>query len=142
MQHPITNRSDNTSNRQSICATGLHQNLNRAFVLFELTPASEISLLDPYERTLGKCCVDPLRAPRLSGFGPGEQRSRPNERPKRTVLRPQRDQGQFRLTRRGRRSRLRAKGNLKTEVPVSTNFAFVVRVLLRLLRIFGYRITE
>src|ERR1700686_4792317 len=69
MQHPITNRSDNTSNRQSICATGLHQNLNRAFVLFELTPANEISLLDPYERTLGKCCVDPLRPPRLSGCG-------------------------------------------------------------------------
>src|ERR1700693_1490904 len=70
MQHHITSRADNTSNRQSICATGLHQNLNRAFVLFELTPANEISLLDPYERTLGKCCVDPLRPPLLSECGP------------------------------------------------------------------------
>src|ERR1700680_2937254 len=69
MQDNITSCSDNTSNRQSICATGLHQNLNRAFVLFELTPANEISLLDPYERTLGKCCVDPLRAPVLSECG-------------------------------------------------------------------------
>src|ERR1700686_1266425 len=70
MQHPITNRSDNTSNRESICATGLHQNLNRAFVLFEVTPANEISLLDLYERTLGKCCTDPLRPPVLSECGP------------------------------------------------------------------------
>jgi hypothetical protein len=37
--------------------------------LFELTPANEISLLDPYERTLGKCCVDPLRPPDFSGLG-------------------------------------------------------------------------
>ena len=48
----------------------LNQNLNRAFVLFELTPANEISLLDPYERTLGKCCIDPLRPPLLSECGP------------------------------------------------------------------------
>ena len=41
----------------------LNQNLNRAFVLFELTPGNEISLLDPYERTLGKCCNDPLSPP-------------------------------------------------------------------------------
>src|ERR1700693_369768 len=67
MQHHITSRADNTSNRESICATGLHQNLNRAFVLSELTPANEISLLDPYERTLGKCCNDPLRPPPFSG---------------------------------------------------------------------------
>jgi hypothetical protein len=32
-------------------------------------PASEISLLDPYERTLGKCCNDPLRPPRFLGTG-------------------------------------------------------------------------
>jgi hypothetical protein len=47
----------------------LNQNLNRAFVLFELTPTNEISLLDPYEWTLGKCCNDPLRPPDLSGVG-------------------------------------------------------------------------
>jgi hypothetical protein len=29
--------------------------------------ANEISLLDPYERTLGKCCNDPLRPPDFSG---------------------------------------------------------------------------
>ena len=31
--------------------------------MFELTPANEISLLDPYERTLGKFCNEPLRLP-------------------------------------------------------------------------------
>jgi hypothetical protein len=30
-----------------MCVTGLNQNLNRAFVLFGLMPANEISLLDP-----------------------------------------------------------------------------------------------
>jgi hypothetical protein len=30
-------------------------------------PVNEISLLDTYERILGKCCIDPLRPPRLSG---------------------------------------------------------------------------
>ena len=44
----------------------LNQNLNRAFVLFELTPANEISLLDSYKKTLSKCCNDPLRPPLLS----------------------------------------------------------------------------
>jgi formate hydrogenlyase transcriptional activator len=38
--------------------------------LFELTPANEISLLDTCKRTLSKCCVDPLRPPRLSGVSP------------------------------------------------------------------------
>ena len=47
----------------------LNQNLKRAFVLFELTPANEIRLVDHYERHLGKCCNDPLRPPRLSGTG-------------------------------------------------------------------------
>jgi len=46
-----------------------NQNLNRGFVLFELTPANEISVLDPYERTLGRCCIDPLRPPGLSECG-------------------------------------------------------------------------
>ena len=50
--------------------TGLNQNLNRAFVLFELTHANKISLLDPYERTLGKCCNDPLRPPNFPGPDP------------------------------------------------------------------------
>ena len=44
----------------------LNQNLNRAFVLSELTPANEISFLDSYKKTLSKCCNDPLRPPRLS----------------------------------------------------------------------------
>jgi Trypsin-like peptidase domain len=52
-----------------MCNAVINQNLTRAFVLFELTPANEISLLDPCERTLGKCCIDPLRPPRLSGLG-------------------------------------------------------------------------
>ena len=68
MQHLITTCSDNTSFRESITTLVLNQNLNRAFVLFELTPANEISLLDPCERTLGKCCNDPLRRPLLSAF--------------------------------------------------------------------------
>jgi hypothetical protein len=34
-----------------------------------LMAANEISLLDPYERTLGKCCNDPLRPPGLSECG-------------------------------------------------------------------------
>ena len=47
----------------------LNQNLNRAFVWFELTPANEISFLDPYKKTLSKCCIDPLRPPLLSECG-------------------------------------------------------------------------
>jgi hypothetical protein len=39
---------------------------HRAFVLFELKEAKEFSLLEPYERTLDKCCIDPLRPPGLS----------------------------------------------------------------------------
>ena len=46
-----------------------NQNLNRAFVLFELTPANKISFLDSYKKPLRKCCIDPLRPPRLSGCG-------------------------------------------------------------------------
>jgi hypothetical protein len=47
----------------------LNQNLSRAFDLFELTPANEISFLDSYRKTLSKCCVDPLRPPHFSGTG-------------------------------------------------------------------------
>jgi hypothetical protein len=47
----------------------LNQNLNRAFVLFEFTPANEINFLDFYKKTLSKCCIDPLRPPDLSGLG-------------------------------------------------------------------------
>src|ERR1700757_1978257 len=43
----------------------LNQDLNRALDLFELTPANKICLLDSYKKTLSKCCVDPLRPPRL-----------------------------------------------------------------------------
>jgi hypothetical protein len=53
---------------EPVCKAGLNQNLNKAFVLFELTPTNEISLLDPYEKTLGKCCTDPLRPPRFTGL--------------------------------------------------------------------------
>src|ERR1700680_1964908 len=81
MQDNITSCSYNISHRESIHATGLHQNLNRAFVLFELTPANEISLLDPYERTLGKCGNDPLRPPRLSG-GSAQTRKTPGKKKK------------------------------------------------------------
>ena len=63
MQHHLVDSIDSTSPWCSIRTAGLHQNLNRAFVLFELKPANEISLLDPYEWTLAKCCVDPLRPP-------------------------------------------------------------------------------
>jgi hypothetical protein len=38
----------------------LNQNLNRAFVLFELTQANEIRLVDACQKTLTKCCIDPL----------------------------------------------------------------------------------
>jgi hypothetical protein len=44
----------------------------QGFCFVELTATNEISLLDPYERALGKCCVDPLRPPRLAGLGLGE----------------------------------------------------------------------
>jgi hypothetical protein len=47
----------------------LNQNLNRAFDLFELRPANEISSLDSYKKTLSKRCVDPLRPPDLLGLG-------------------------------------------------------------------------
>jgi hypothetical protein len=46
MQHPITSCSDNTTSRESIGMAVFNQNLNRAFVFFELTPANEISLRD------------------------------------------------------------------------------------------------
>ena len=42
-----------------------NQNLNRAFVLVELTPASKISFLDSYKKPLRKCCNDPETAPFL-----------------------------------------------------------------------------
>src|SRR6202521_1268776 len=67
MQHRLVDSIDSTSPRCSIWTAVLNKNLNRAFVLFELTATNEISLLDPYESTLGKCCVDPLRPPRFSG---------------------------------------------------------------------------
>jgi hypothetical protein len=57
MQHSLSGRSDNTSHRESICTSVLNQNSNRAFVLFELTPAHEISFLDPYQRTSGRLLV-------------------------------------------------------------------------------------
>jgi len=44
-----------------------NQNLNKAFVLFELTPANKISFLDSYKKPLRKCCIDPLRPPDFSG---------------------------------------------------------------------------
>jgi len=47
----------------------LNQNLNRAFVLFELAPTNEFSFLDSYKQTLSKCCFDPLRPPLLSECG-------------------------------------------------------------------------
>jgi hypothetical protein len=37
--------------------------------LFELTPANEISLVDSSNKTLSKCCIDPLRPPDFSGCG-------------------------------------------------------------------------
>jgi hypothetical protein len=37
-----------------------NQNPYRAFVLFELTPANELSLVDLYKKALGKCCIDAL----------------------------------------------------------------------------------
>jgi hypothetical protein len=46
-----------------------NQNLNRALVLFELTPANKISFLDSYKKTLSNCCIDLLRPPRFSGLG-------------------------------------------------------------------------
>ncbi len=47
----------------------LNQNLNGAFVLFELMPANEISFLGSYKKTLSKCCIDPLRPPDFTGLG-------------------------------------------------------------------------
>ena len=46
-----------------------NQNLDRAFVLFKFTPENEISFLDSYEKTLSKCCNDPLRPPGLPECG-------------------------------------------------------------------------
>ena len=47
----------------------LIQNLNRVFVLFELTSANKISFLDSYKKPLRKYCIDPLRPPGLSECG-------------------------------------------------------------------------
>jgi hypothetical protein len=47
----------------------LNQNLDRAFDLFELTPATEIRFLDSHKKTLSKCCIDPLRPPAFSETG-------------------------------------------------------------------------
>src|SRR5450631_2713602 len=69
MQHPITNCNYNTSRRESICKAALNQNLTRAFDLFDLTPADEISVADTYMKVLRKCCVDPLRPPDSSRLG-------------------------------------------------------------------------
>ena len=41
----------------------LNQDQNRAFALFELTPANEISLPEPNGKTMGKRCIDPLGPP-------------------------------------------------------------------------------
>ena len=46
---------------------GTQSESKRGFILIELTPANEISLVDSYTKTLSKCCVDPLKPPRLSG---------------------------------------------------------------------------
>jgi hypothetical protein len=35
----------------------------QSFVSIEATPANEISLVDSFKKTLGKCCIDPLRGP-------------------------------------------------------------------------------
>src|ERR1700674_1592799 len=70
MQHLVTTCSDTTSFRESTSTVVLNQNLNRAFVLFELTPGNEIGLPGSYKKTLSKCCNDPLRPPRLSESGP------------------------------------------------------------------------
>src|ERR1700730_13780654 len=67
MQHLITTCSDSTSFEESIRTVVLNQNLNRAFVLFELMPGNEIGLPGSYKKTLSKCCNDPLRPPDLSG---------------------------------------------------------------------------
>src|SRR6202521_1910851 len=69
MQHLVTTCSDNTSFRESTSTAVLNQNLNRAFVLFELTPGNEIGLPGSYKKTLSKCCNDPLRPPDFSGLG-------------------------------------------------------------------------
>ena len=37
------------------------------FVLRELLPASEISLVNSYKKLFSRCCVDPMRPPRFSG---------------------------------------------------------------------------
>src|ERR1700674_335546 len=66
MQHLVTTCSDNTSFRESTSTVVLNQNLNRAFVLFELTPGNEIGLPGSYKKTLCKCCNDLLRPPGLS----------------------------------------------------------------------------
>jgi hypothetical protein len=45
MQHPLTDRSNNTSRSGPACMAGLNQNLSRALVLFDLVPANETSLI-------------------------------------------------------------------------------------------------
>jgi hypothetical protein len=54
----------------------LSQNLNRAFVLFELTPANQTRPVDSNKRTLSKCCDDPLRPPGFSESGQAEAKMR------------------------------------------------------------------
>jgi len=63
MQHLITTCYDSTSFQDSISSVALNQNLNRAFVLFELTPGIEIGLPGRNKKLLSGCCNDPLRPP-------------------------------------------------------------------------------
>jgi hypothetical protein len=69
MQHPIPNCYCNASRRESIRAATLNKNITRAFDLFELTLAGEMSLVDTYEKIQGKCCIDLLRPPVFSESG-------------------------------------------------------------------------
>jgi len=49
----------------------LNQNLNRAFDLFELKPANEISFLDSYKKTLSKCLRRPIETTPFIGKSHG-----------------------------------------------------------------------
>ena len=69
MQHHLPSWAKDTSHRESICTALFNQNLSRAFVLFELTQANEISILDSYKKTFSMCCNDLLRPPDFPGLG-------------------------------------------------------------------------
>jgi hypothetical protein len=95
MQHHLIDRSGNTSLGESVCTAAVNQNLNRAFVLVDLVPANETSLIGLLKKTLTKCCIDPSRplvlpetGPLLTRFAPALAHAQTPSIPPQPLLQP------------------------------------------------------